>query len=189
MDVQLNSAMPNYLAHYYEGSIGPFVNLSDLPYQKANKINQSIREEKTAFASKRSEDYLLIRNEIEAKVRSLFIMKGGEPQRKNPHYMILGSCNWVKSWYRDGKEIKIPLQQFDPKIISFTYGDTFPATRYQNGKPYRGKIFILDELTNLVQQYGLPQDWNKDGRLGPDRYIEAQIWSDEPLKLYLHNRY
>jgi hypothetical protein len=35
----------------------------------------------------------------------------------------------------------------------------------------------------FVNRNGQPQNWNPDGKLGPDRYIEAQVWSDEPLKL------
>ena len=34
------------------------------------------------------------------------------------------------------------------------------------------------ELFGGIQQYGLPQDWNADGKGGPERYIEAQIWED-----------
>jgi len=39
-------------------------------------------------------------------------------------------------------------------------------------------VYTLDEIANIVNQYGLPQDWNRDGSKGPDRYIEAQIWTD-----------
>jgi hypothetical protein len=67
----------------------------------------------------------------------------------------------------------IPLAVFQPKIVSFTYGDTFPAMRYADAKPYRGQVYTLAELPGLVEQYGLPQDWNAEGKLGPERYIEA----------------
>jgi hypothetical protein len=72
--------------------------------------------------------------------------------------------------------------------VSLTYGDSFPALRVQDGGLYRGKVYTLDELTELVQNYGLPQDWNPDGRLGPERYIEAQVWEDEPVKEYLSQK-
>jgi hypothetical protein len=99
--------------------------------------------------------------------------------------MILGSCPWVLNWYREGRELRIPLAVFDAAIVSFTYGDTFPAMRYGDGKPYRQQVYTLAELPRVVQEYGLPQEWNEDGQQGPDRYIEAQVWDDEPLKPYL----
>ena len=57
--------------------------------------------------------------------------------------------------------------------------------RYQDGKPYRGQVYTLTELSGLIEQYGLPQDRNAVGEHGPDRYIEAQVWADVPLEPYL----
>ena len=99
--------------------------------------------------------------------------------------MILGACPWLLEWYQDGVEIRVPLADFDPHIISFTYGDTFPTMRYKDGKSYRGKVFTEEELPALIQQFGLPQDVNPAGALGPDRYIEAQVWDDTPLAQFL----
>jgi hypothetical protein len=178
------SVIPNMLYHYYESFVGPFVNLSDLPIDEAEIIQSAIREQGKIFASKRAEDYHTIRRELEDKVRALFIEKGGKPKRKRPHYMTLGSCDWLKEWYLDGQELYIPLESFNPHSISFTYGDTFPAMRYQDGKPYRGKVYTLDEIVEVIRAYGLPQEWNRDGKLGPERYIEVQVWDDEPLKIF-----
>ena len=177
--------IPNFLSHYYEAGHGPFRNLSDLPPDEAEVILKSIRQRGDVFASKRTEDYLVTRRGLEEKVRNLFIAKGGKPRRQRPHYMILGDCSWLKEWYLDGQEIRIPLTQFGPEIVSFTYGDTFPAMRYQDGKPYREQVYTLNELPELVRVYGLPQAWNCDGKLGPDRYIEAQVWANEPLRQFL----
>ena len=33
--------------------------------------------------------------------------------------MTLGECPWLKQWYKNAKEIKIPISAFDPKTISF----------------------------------------------------------------------
>jgi len=177
--------IPDFLSHYYEASQGPFRNLSDLPPDEAEVILEKIRQKGDVFASKRAEDYLDIRRGLEGKVRELFIKKGGKPQRQKPHYMILGACSWLKEWYIEGRELQIPLTYFQPQIVSFTYGDTFPAMRYQDGKPYREQVYTLDELPELVSLYGLPQDWNRYGNRGPDRYIEAQVWADEPIEQFL----
>ena len=39
--------------------------------------------------------------------------------------------------------------------------------------------------TVSAQAYGLPQDWNDDGAHGPERYIEVQVWCDDPVKRYM----
>ena len=57
--------------------------------------------------------------------------------------------------------------------------------RYPDGKPYRGQVYRLAEIPEVIERYGLPQDWNAEGVSGPDRYIEAQVWADEPLHPYL----
>jgi hypothetical protein len=177
-----SNPMPDFLCHYYEAADGPFRNLSDLPPPEAEAILDAIRQAGEIFASRRAADYLTIRRDLEERVRQRFISKGGQPRRLRPHYMILGACPWLLSWYKDGRELRIPLAAFDPAVVSFTYGDTFPAMRFADGKPYRGQVYTLAELPEIVAAYGLPQEWNSDGKGGPERYIEAQVWDDELLK-------
>jgi hypothetical protein len=31
---------------------------------------------------------------------------------------------------------------------------------------------------------GLPQEWNRDGSKGPERYVEAQIWDERVIGKY-----
>lgn len=179
------AGVPDFLSHYYENSQGPFRNLSMLPQAQAEQRLQDIRELGNLFASQRPADYLQVRRELENRVRELFVDKGGRPVQARPHYMILGACPWVKSWYVEGRELRIPLDAFDHATVSFTYGDTFPAMRLQDGQDYRGQVYTLAELPQLIYQYGLPQEWNHDGRRGPDRYIEAQLWDERPLQKFL----
>ncbi len=175
----------HYLYHYYEASIGPFINLSELPICEAEKILGDIKSRAKTFAAKRTSDYMKIRRELEQKARSIFIHKGGEPIRNVPHYMTLGPCSWLLDWYEDGKELCIHIDMFSEGQVSFTYGDLFPTMRYNDGKPYRNTIYTKQEIYEIIKTYGLPQDWNKTGSKGPERYIEVQIWDDEPIKAYL----
>jgi hypothetical protein len=184
----MSTTLPNFLTHYYEAKNGPFRSLSDLSVAAAESVMADIREKGNCFASRRAENYLDIRRELEEKIRRLFLEKGGKPQRDRPHYFILGACAWVKSWYENGQACCIPLAEFSPDAVSFTYGDSFPAMRFQDGRPYRGKVYSLAELPALVQQYGLPQEWNHDGTKGPERYIEAQVWEDAPVRKVLSGR-
>ncbi len=177
--------MVDMLYHYYDESTGPFRNLSDVEQEEAGRILQNLRTQDKWFAGKRSMDYLEIRNQLEKRARDLFILKGGRPTRTCPHYMTLGECPWLLDWYPKGRELRIPLTKFDPTSVSFTYGDLFPTMRYQDGKPYRAQVYMLDEIYGLIQQYGMPQEWNRDGLKGPERYIEVQIWDDESLMKHL----
>ncbi|MBR2566929.1 MAG: hypothetical protein IKE29_20265 [Paenibacillus sp.] len=170
-----------YLYHYYESVRGPFQTLTDLPLHEAMIIQDQLKQDKSLFASKRSDEYLFIRRDLEKRAREIFIGKGGKPIRSNPHYMTLGKCQWLKEWYKDGKELEIDIDEFNEKTISFTYGDLFPTMRFQDGKPYRGQIYMKEEIYKLIKEYGLPQDWNRQGNKGPERYIEVQIWDDRPL--------
>ncbi|MFC1960940.1 hypothetical protein ACFLYO_09540 [Chloroflexota bacterium] len=179
------TTIPDFLSHYYEADCGPFLNLSDLPLTEAAAIQETLRQRRATFAGQRASDYLEVRRALEDRVRALFIAQGGKPQRQRPHYMILGACSWLKKWYQQGCELRIPLANFSPEVVSFTYGDTFPAMRCQDDKPYRGRVYTLAELPDLITRYGLPQDWNTEGQHGPDRYIEAQVWCDEALQPHL----
>jgi hypothetical protein len=173
------------LHHYYERDLGPFQNLSDLPDEEAEAVMRRLRERGDVFASRRSADYLRVRRGLEERARELFSRKGGRPVRTRPHYMTLGSCTWLLDWYRQGQELVIGLDRFDAAAISFTYGDLFPAMRLAGQRPYWGQVYTLEEIRAVIEEYGLPQEWNADGTGGPERYIEAQIWDDAPLTEYL----
>ncbi|MCA0757070.1 hypothetical protein KP806_18570 [Paenibacillus sp. N4] len=112
--------MIHFLCHYFDESIGPFRNLSDLEQEEAERVLNEIRVKGKGFASKRSSDYLSIRRKLELKARELFILKGGKPSRMYPHYMTVGKCPWLLEWFEHGKELHIPFSDFDPDTISFT---------------------------------------------------------------------
>lgn len=176
--------VPEFLYHYYACEQGPFRSLSDLPHDEAETVLAAIRQRGDGFASARQADYLSIRRELESLIRQRFIEKGGRPKRGTPRYMVLGRCDWVQDWYPRGCSLRAPLEHFDARIVSFTYGDSFPAMRHTDGKPHRKQVFMLGELHQLVGEYGLPQERHGEAT-GPDRYIEAQVWDDAPLGEWL----
>lgn len=170
-----------HLYHYYEKRVGPFKSLTQLEDNEAEAILKKLRLENKTFAARRSQQYLEHRREIERKVKELFIQKGGKPITSTPHYFVYEPCPWLLEWFEDGKEIRIPLSFFNPSAISFTYGDSFPAMKVQDEKPYRGHVYTFAEIEGLITKFGLPQLWNADGKLGPERYIEVQVWDDNHL--------
>jgi hypothetical protein len=175
----------DYLYHYYEKAIGPFRNLSDLPAEEAAEILDSIRQTKEVMAGRREAGYMERRYELEQLARAMFISKGGQPVRQVPHYMVVGECEWLSSWYEEGEAVQIHISSFNTDRLSFSYGDLFPtfSPKVNDGKEYRGNIYTYKEMLQLIHKYGLPQVWNKDGARGPERYIEVQVWDDEALKL------
>jgi len=83
--------------------------------------------------------------------------------------------------------LKVPIENLDIRSICFTYGDSMPtfSDRVNDGKEYRKTVYTYEEILKIIEKYGLPQDWNDDGKYGPERYIEATVWSDEGLKDFL----
>lgn len=176
-----------YLYHYFDKSIGPFVNLSDVSVAEANEIMKAIRRRKPGVqCAQRSPEYMEMRIYYEHILRSEFEKKGGLIKRKSPHYMVVEHSPWLSTWFENSAFIKIPVEEFDIRTVSFTYGDSHPtfSSKVNDGKEYRRKLYTYDEILEIIQKYGLPQDWNDDGKHGPERYIEAHIWSDEIISRY-----
>ena len=44
---------------------------------------------------------------------------------------------------------------------------------------------MYDEILAIIKKYGMPQEWNDDGKYGPERYIEALIWSNKVIQKYM----
>ncbi len=177
-----------YLYHYYDKTIGPFKNLSDLSIEEANNVLHKIAKTKpNVQCAKRQADYMQLRIYYENILRNEFQKKGGIIYRKVPHYMVVEHNPWLSTWYENSTFIKIPIEEFDLRTVSFTYGDSHPtfSDRVNDGKEYRKKLYTYDEILEVIEKYGLPQNWNDDGRYGPERYIEAHIWSDETIGAYL----
>ncbi|WP_281819532.1 hypothetical protein [Vallitalea longa] len=176
-----------YLYHYFDKEIGPFVNLSDLPVNEAQSILNTIKVKKpNSQSAKRHDKYVEYRHNCENIIRAEFAKKGGVMNRISPHYMVIEHSPWLSTWYESSTFIKIPIEEFDIKTISFTYGDSMPtfSPTINDGKEYRKKLYTYDEILKIIEKYGLPQNWNDDGRYGPERYIEAHIWSDETISKY-----
>lgn len=176
-----------YLYHYYDKSIGPFMNLSDIPMDEAKRILNEVKQNRpNSQCAGRHAEYMETRLYYEGLVRNLFIQKGGIVTRTVPHYMVVEHSPWLYTWYENSAYIKIPIEEFDLRTLSFTYGDSHPtfSLRVTDGKEYRKKVYMYDEILEIIKKYGLPQDWNNDGKFGPERYIEVQVWSDNPINNY-----
>ncbi|MDE7425438.1 MAG: hypothetical protein K2N51_17405, partial [Lachnospiraceae bacterium] len=137
--------------------------------------------------AKRQESYVEDRLRYENILRNEFLKKGGKIERQAPHYMVVEDSPWLYTWYDSPDFIKIPIKEFDISTLSFTYGDSHPtfSPKVNDGKEYRKKVYTYEEILQIIEKYGLPQEWNDDGKYGPERYIEVHIWSDNTIKKYM----
>ena len=176
------------LYHYYDRTIGPFRNLSDLSVEEAGAVLARIRQEKPGSQSAgRDPLYVEHRRRCEDILRKEFARKGGRAERLAPHYLVVEHSPWLNTWYENGAFLRIPVEEFDKRTLSFTYGDSMPTFSpfIDDGKEYRKKLYSYEEILDIIERYGLPQSWNDDGRFGPERYVEVHGWSDEVIGRYL----
>ncbi len=177
-----------YLYHYFDKTIGAFKNLSDIPLDEAQSVLKDLKNRKpNSQAASRHDKYVEYRRNCENIIRSEFLKKGGIITRTSPHYMVIEHSPWLSTWFENCDFIRIPIEEFDLRTVSFTYGDSMPtfSPSITDGKEYRMKLYTYDEILGIIEKYGLPQDWNDDGKYGPERYIEAHIWTDETIKRYI----
>lgn len=177
-----------YLYHFFDKRTGPFKSLTAVSPEEAKAVMEKIKKERPgSMCAERSDDYVEKRRNCEALLRKEFAAKGGIMQKDSPHYMVLEFSPWLSTWYEQSEYIKIPVEEFDLRCVSFTYGDSMPtfSDRCADGKEYRKKVYTYDEILKIIDKYGLPQDWNDDGSSGPERYIEAHVWCDSPIDKYI----
>lgn len=99
-----------YLYHYYDSSRAPFLNLSDLPREKAGEMLEEIRRKEPASqAAGRHPGYVTDRLYYEEVMREKFAELGGIIKRSAPHYMVAGECKWLSGWFENSAFIKIPI--------------------------------------------------------------------------------
>jgi hypothetical protein len=178
-----------YLYHYFDSTVGPFVNLSDIPVDEAKAVLNAIRIAKPKVQSANCHpEYMEDRHYYEEILKTEFAKKGGIFARESPHYMVVEHSPWLYTWFENCDFLIIPVEEFDLKPFLFTYGDSHPTfsprVNKMDGKEYRRKLYTYDGILPIIEKYGLPQEWNNDGIHGPERYIEAHIWSDETINRY-----
>jgi hypothetical protein len=193
--------LPAYVTHYHPAEDRPFQNLSDLPEQEAQIVIEQLMERRKADPRHKrvfGRKYLAYRQQVENKLRSLYLAKGGQPKRHAPHYFVLGQSNWFQGAYPDARSIRLPLDALPKDQTTFTYPDSGVAMRVGPNfglppdpvRPYHERIFVLDELPKIVAQYGLPHDDTMESYDGYhlrtfEKYIEVQLWCDDPIREFL----
>jgi len=187
--------LPDFVTHYHLSDRAPFLNLSDLEGDRLWEVVGELMEMRRSTPSARvfGRPYVELRRLTEERLRELFIARGGRPERSAPHYFCLGSCAWFKGLYGGLEEVVVPLSALPSEATSVTLPDSVTAmglgVRFglpDDSRPYHGRVFLLEELPELVAEYGLPSgevdDFYEGYESRPfEKYIEVQLWSDEPI--------
>ena len=179
-----------YLYHFFDKRTGPFKSLTAVSAEEAKTVMEKIRRERpNSQCAQRHDKYVEYRHNCENILKREFAKKGGVMEIDSPHYMVVEFSHWLSTWYEQSEYIKIPIEEFDTRTLSFTYGDSMPtfSDSVNDGKEYRKKLYTYEEILQVIDKYGLPQDWNDDGSRGPERYIEVHVWSDKVIKQYRVN--
>lgn len=180
---------PEIVTHNYDPDFGAFRNICELPDSEANLVLDQIR---AMGKRKIKANYLQRRRAVEDWLICESRKKIGSISLDRPIYFFLGD-------FADGRDqsrpqsFVMPLAEFSPDMITFTYPDSMAslplATRDEHlldRQEYHGKLFTLNEIKDVIARFGMPGDrWKTDPSTRSDRFIEVQVWNDEPIKRYL----
>lgn len=192
---------PSFVTHYHPVEDPPFRNLSEVPKPERDQVISMLaerRQQQPRFRRVFGAKYISLRLATEEKLRSLFLAAGGRPERKAPHYFVLGSSKWFEGLYPSTKSIVLPLDELNSLTTSITFPDSFTAMRLgetfglplESLKPYHEKIYLLSELSDLIGEFGIPKDapnpdYSNYAQEPFEKYIEVQVWSDIPVQKFL----
>jgi hypothetical protein len=190
------AVIPDSATHYHLADKAPFLNLSDLADKELEVVMRDLEQRRADAGLRRvfGRRYIQMRRRTESRMRELFIAAGGTPERRAPHYFCLGPCPWFRELSPSMRELAIPLTDLPPAVTSFTYPDSFTAMCLgrefglpHECRPYHDRVYSLAELPDLVETYGLPAgdadaDYEGYERRPFEKYIEIQVWADEPVR-------
>ena len=124
-------------------------------------------------------------------MRERFVQKGGEPELFRPHYFVLGEFSLWES--DDSLKLQLPLASVPSRWLSFTLTDSVFNYRRTSlrgmaipARGYHDELFTLAELEAQLEAHDLPTDeWLSNDARRFEVYVEAQVWSDEPVSRWL----
>lgn len=187
--------VPAFATHYFVTGRQPFLNLSDLGAHELEAVLDQLNEERDAGRSHRvfGSKYMELRRRTEAKMRRLFVDRGGHVERDSPHYFVLGESAWFAALSPSMQSVRVDLVDLPSQSTSVTYPDSFVSMRCgidfglpDFEQPYHEQVFSLDELPGLVADYGLPDDEADGDYQGYEfrkleKFIEIQVWTDDGI--------
>ena len=191
----MNNEHDQFLYRYFECAESPFLSMTELPMEQAREMLIALQKA-GKFGNPNIEGFLKKRYDRDAMLRDVFIRHGGKPERSSPIYFFLGEHRQWASAFENPAVMKIPLEEFDPETVSFTYGDSFAVFNpaLYGSEEYWGKIYFADEILEVIERNGYPPNVEYDFKRGiyPTdknindhlKYIEAHVWNNKVLDKY-----
>lgn len=164
------------LVNYCYPDCVPLMNIMRLSEKEAFSLAQEFAENHPDTAAfyrfADFKNYYALRKRQDDYLYSHFIELGGLPEEKHPLSFVVEGSDYLRSWFGNGIETKLPLKEIAPFHISFTIGDS-GAEFQKSGKV---DLFNTDELYRRINWYS--GDFNAFIRATGQHYVEAQLWSD-----------
>jgi hypothetical protein len=188
------------LYHYYKKGSVTFDSLTENDDETAIQLMKSLYIKDSLLWERFAEpkQYLDARRYTEKWLHDEFAKNGGQPKTINPIYFVFGNSIWYEKNETSRIQmetgiIKIPLEIFSDKEISFTYPDSMLTLLLAYQKipqyylpEYHGKVFCLREIKKIINENGLPgYEWNPILPEKMPNYIEAQVWNKNKLLEYI----
>lgn len=168
------------LVNYCYPDCTPLMNIMRLPEAEAIRFAHALAEshpDTTAFYRFADfENYYPRRKKQDDYLYSRFIELGGAPEEKHPLSFVVAGSDYLRDWFGNGIETRLPLKDIAPCHVSFTIGDSgygFQKNGYLD-------VLTVDRLIHCIDSYKGDFDafLHSTGR----NYVEAQLWSDEYIK-------
>jgi len=167
------------LINYCHPDLEPMQNIMRLPKAQAFCLAKQLSDahpDTTAFYRFADfENYYALREKQDAYLHAQFTALGGEPEEKHPLSFVVEGSAYLKEWFGNGIETRLPLCKIDPKHISFTVGDS--GSNYEKN----GGIELLT-ADALVERMAAFESFDAFIKSTGRNYIEAQLWSDRYIK-------
>ncbi|GHU36503.1 hypothetical protein FACS1894105_06960 [Clostridia bacterium] len=161
--------------HYFEKEDGPLACLCSIPYEQAISISH-----KKYHTHDDRIYYLKQRMMFEELMLKSFIKKGGDPQKRYAYYFTINEKGFLETYFKNPDYLIVPVSCFDPKTISFTYGDSFYTYTRKDSHPTSRKVYTLNEIIEIIELYGT--EFPDDQWYG---FIEMQVWDDQTIRSYV----
>ena len=167
------------LVHYCHPDCEPLKNIMRLPREEAFAMARQMAEahpETTAFYRFADFDnYYALRESQDRYLYECFKELGGIPEEEHPLSFVIEGSNYLKEWFGNGTEIRLPLRAIDSCDVSFTVGDS--GAEY--GKNGSVELHTKEELQKRIgQSGGFEAFMQESGK----HYVEVQLWSDRYIK-------
>lgn len=168
------------LVNYCYPDCIPLMNIMRLPkaeaFQLASKLSETHPDTTAFYRFADFDNYYDWREKQDNYLYSRFIELGGLPEEKHPLSFVIESSDYLRDWFGNGIETKLPLKGIASHHISFTIGDS-GAEFKKNGCV---ELLTMDDLYQHITKYG--GDFEAFLIATGRHYIEVQLWSDKYIK-------